>query len=96
MSRYKDTKKSLSNVTYTRRKSFKKYNTSYYQNVPKRNTDIYVITEYGDRLDKLAHQFYGNSQLWWFIARVNHIKTMNVDPGTSLRIPISIDDAFIK
>ena len=96
MSRYKDTGKSNSNITGKRRKSFRKYNTSYYQSVPKRNTDVYVITQDGDRLDTLAFQFYGDSQLWWFIARTNHLNTMNVESGTSLRIPISTDDAEIK
>ena len=96
MSRYRDTGKSDSNITGNRRKSFQKYNTSYYQSVPKRNSDVYVITQDGDRLDRLAFQFYGDSQLWWFIARTNHLNTMNIEPGTSLRIPVSIDDAEIK
>tara|TARA_Y100000593_G_C4315158_1_gene340487 strand:+ start:440 stop:730 length:291 start_codon:yes stop_codon:yes gene_type:complete len=96
MSRYKDSKITTSKTTNKRRKSFQKYSTSYYQEVPKRNTDIYVITEYGDRLDNLAFQFYGDPHLWWFIARVNHVNTMNVEVGTSLRIPISIDEAFIE
>ena len=96
MSRYKNTSKRRSKVSHNRRQSFDKYQTSYYQSVPKRNTDIYVITEYGDRLDNLAHQFYNDAELWWFIARVNHLKTMNVEAGTSLRIPSSIDDAFIE
>tara|TARA_Y100000593_G_C4170490_1_gene266716 strand:- start:271 stop:561 length:291 start_codon:yes stop_codon:yes gene_type:complete len=96
MSRYKDTKKSESKITNKRRKPFQKYDTSYYQSVPKRNSDIYVITQEGDRLDRLAYQFYGDSQLWWFIARTNHLNTINVEAGTSLRIPASIDEAEIK
>ena len=96
MSRYKDTKTSTSKTTNERKKTFTKFSTSYYQEVPKRNTDIYLITEYGDRLDLLANQYYGDPQLWWFIARVNHLKTMNVEAGTSLRIPASIEDAFIE
>ena len=96
MSRYKDTKTSTSKTTNERKKTFTKFSTSYYQEVPKRNTDIYLITEYGDRLDLLANQYYGDPQLWWFIARVNHLKTMNVEAGTSIRVPISIDEAFIE
>ena len=96
MSRYKDTKASKSKTTFNRFKSFNKYNTSYYQDVPKRNTDMYVITQQGDRLDNLANQFYGDASLWWFIARTNHIKSMNIEEGTSLRIPASLDDAKIK
>ena len=96
MSRYKNTKVTKSKTNFKRLKSFNKYDTSYYQSVPKRNTDIYVITQKGDRLDNLADQFYGDAQLWWFIARVNHIKTLNLDEGVSLRIPISLDEAELK
>tara|TARA_Y100000593_G_C4257626_1_gene310460 strand:+ start:107 stop:397 length:291 start_codon:yes stop_codon:yes gene_type:complete len=96
MSRYKNNKISKSSTSFKRLKSFNKYDTSHYQPVPKRNTDMYVITQKGDRLDNLANQFYGDANLWWFIARTNHLKTMNVDEGVSLRIPISTDDAVIK
>ena len=65
---------------------------SYYKNirypeVPLRINDIYIITKDGDRLDLLAYQFYGKSNLWWYIAAANNINTMNLEPGTSLRIP---------
>ena len=89
MSRYKNTNISNSKTTFDRKKSFKKYDTTYYAGVPKNNTDIYVTTQAGDRLDNLAFQFYGDPTLWWFIARVNHISTMNLEPGLSLRIPSS-------
>ncbi len=69
------------------------YNTTIYEKVPERNTDRYFIAQEGDRCDNLANQFYGNSELWWFIARVNNLKTNNIPAGTSLRIPTSLDDA---
>ena len=53
------------------------------------NNDVYVITQEGDRLDNLAFQYYGDSNLWWYIATANQISTMNVPNGTSLRIPSS-------
>jgi len=31
--------------------------------------------------------------LWWFIARVNNLKTMNIPAGTKLRIPVLTDNA---
>ena len=67
-----------------------------YNEVPKLNSDIYVITQEGDRLDNLAFEYYGDQHLWWFIGRVNHISTMNVAAGTRLRIPISTADAIGK
>ena len=96
MSRYKDTNISNSNVNFKRTKSFKKYDTTYYESIPKNNTDIYVTTQQGDRLDNLAFDFYGDANLWWFIARVNHINTMNLEPGMNLRIPVSARNIINK
>ena len=70
-----------------------KFNTTIYLKVPERNDDMYFIATEGDRCDSLAQRFYGNPQLWWFIARVNNLKTMNIPVGTSLRIPVSAEKA---
>jgi nucleoid-associated protein YgaU len=79
-----------------KRKGVSKYGTTLYEEVPKLNSDIYVITQAGDRLDNLAFEYYGDQHLWWFIGRVNHISTINVSAGTRLRIPISTADAIGK
>ena len=65
------------------------YGTTIYDDVPERNDDMYFISQHGDRCDILADRFYGDSKLWWFIARINHLKTMNIPAGTSLRIPVN-------
>ena len=88
MSRYKTTQ-----IIRDKRKNISKYGTTFYDDVPKTNEDVYVITQEGDRLDNLAFQFYGDQHLWWFIARVNHLKTMNTPVGTRLRIPTSTENA---
>ena len=89
MARYVDTK--LKEVDkYT---SKQKYQTTIYLSVPEKDTDRYFITQEGDRCDNLAFEFYGDSNLWWFIARVNNLKTMNIPVGTSLRIPESTENA---
>ena len=87
-SRYENTKTKKS-------KDIKKrsYQTTIYNKVPERNDDMYFIAQEGDRCDNLANRFYGDSTLWWFIARVNHLKTMNIPAGTSLRIPVSVTKA---
>ena len=88
MARYENTKRKRnikSKKTY--------YRTTIYNKVPERNDDMYFIAQEGDRCDNLAQRFYGNPSLWWFIARVNNLKTMNVPAGTSLRIPISTENA---
>jgi len=87
MQRYKNTE--LSNY----KKNKKSFDTTIYKEVPKKDTDEYFIAQEGDRCDNLANQFYGDSTLWWFIARVNDLQTMNIPAGTSLRIPISIENA---
>tara|TARA_A100000164_G_C21786037_1_gene713437 strand:- start:328 stop:612 length:285 start_codon:yes stop_codon:yes gene_type:complete len=87
MARYNSTKISSKN-----KKNY--YNTTIYKKVPERDTDRYFIAQEGDRCDNLANEFYGNPNLWWFIARVNNLTTMNIPAGTSLRIPI--DTEFAK
>ena len=63
------------------------YRSTLYENVPVSDNDIYIITQYGDRLDLLAHQFYGDVNLWWYIARANNVFTFNVPENIQLRIP---------
>jgi len=86
MARYKSTKKSRKN-----KKSY--YSTTIYSKVPEKNSDMYFIATEGDRCDNLANRFYGNPNLWWFIARTNNLKTNNIPAGTSLRIPVSTENA---
>ena len=87
MARYNDTTKKTKN-----KKSY--YSTTIYKKVEENNTDSYFIAQEGDRCDNLAFEFYNDSSLWWFIARVNNLTTMNIPAGTSLRIPI--DTEFAK
>lgn len=51
--------------------------------------DTYIISEAGDRLDLLAHKYYGDQSLWWIIATANNINdaTFYVEVGKQLRIP---------
>tara|TARA_A100001201_G_scaffold121844_1_gene105551 strand:- start:655 stop:924 length:270 start_codon:yes stop_codon:yes gene_type:complete len=80
MSRYKNTR-----IEKKKNKSY--YKTTIFNQVPKQDSDIYVITQYGDRLDLLAHQFYGDSSLWWYIARANDLNTLIIPENIQLRIP---------
>jgi hypothetical protein len=65
------------------------YRSRIYPNIPKRDDDIYIVTQGGDRLDTLAFTFYGDSSLWWLIATANNIHDSGfaVEPGTTLRLP---------
>jgi len=66
------------------------YRSKIYPNIPKKNNDIHIVTQEGDRLDALANQFYSDSSLWWIIATANNIHDASfaVSPGTTLRVPI--------
>ena len=61
--------------------------------------DTYITTTTPDRLDKLANDFYGDSQFWWIIASANGLGkgTLIVPANTTIRIPENsgIDD-FIQ
>jgi nucleoid-associated protein YgaU len=54
------------------------------------DTDLYIISEKGDRLDLLANKYYGDQTQWWIIATANNINdaTFYVEPGIQLRIPM--------
>ena len=88
MPRYEHTKRLKDKKT-----NVDKYGTTIYNKVPERNDDMYFIAQEGDRCDNLAQRFYSDPNLWWFIARANNLKTMNIPAGTSLRIPISTINA---
>jgi hypothetical protein len=63
--------------------------TSIPKSIPKKDDDIYIITQETDRLDLLANEYYGDSKLWWIIATANNINGVNIglDGGIQLRIP---------
>ena len=65
-----------------------------YPEVPIKETDIWVETEFGDRLDLLANQFYQDVTLYWIIAIANPNKvnmgSLFLPPGSQIRIPTDI------
>jgi len=67
------------------------FRTKIYPNIPLSDSDIYAVTQTGDRLDTLAHQFFGDASLWWIIATTNNIHdaTFAIEDGTILRIPMN-------
>ena len=96
MARYGSTKINKTtnrNNTSTKKAGSLVYNTTIYNDVPERDDDIYITTQPGDRLDNLAMTFYGSSTHWWFIAHVNNLDKINVETGTTLRIPATLNQA---
>lgn len=75
-------------------KDMGKFKTVRYNKPPVSIDDQYIITREGDRFDLLAHQFYGDVSMWWFIALANDIRpsSMIVPEGIQLRIPTNLDE----
>ncbi len=47
-----------------------------------------------DRLENLAHRYYGDSKLWWVIALANKIRdgSYSLKPDEKIRIPSNIQN----
>jgi len=67
------------------------YANNVYPDIPLSDGDVYVVTTYGDRLDLLAHDYYGDSSMWWIIASANSLPGDSMYPpmGEQIRIPAS-------
>jgi len=91
MGRYQYTRKNTDE-----NKKFRKYNTTLYPKIEPSDDDVFIITNIGDRLDLLAFRYYGDVTLWWIIAQANQIGkgTLNIKPGTNLRIPQNIENVY--
>ncbi len=63
-----------------------------YPPIPRKVSDIYIITTPGDRLDLLAKNYYNDIGYYWIIAEANAIGkgTLTVPVGLQLRIPTDI------
>jgi hypothetical protein len=73
------------------------YKGKIYPNIPFLETDVYVITTIGDRLDLIAYDYYNDAELWWVISVANNNITkgsMFPIPGTQLRIPVNINSVL--
>lgn len=59
--------------------------------------DFDLITLAGaQRLDIIAGQYYGDSSFWWIIAAASGIGwSLQLPPGTLLRIPKNLEQVFI-
>lgn len=71
--------------------NFRYLSSTRYPEIPLSVNDSYIVTQYGDRLDNLAYQFYDDSTLWWLISYANpNLPKDSLYPplGYQLRIPI--------
>ena len=67
-----------------------KYQLTVFREFPSYSTEfiIYQWVE-TDRIDDIALQFLGKSELWWQIMDINPevLDPFNIEPGTDIRIP---------
>lgn len=73
------------------------YKSKIYPDIPYSDTDEYIITTIGDRLDSIAYSYYNDAELWWVISVANNNITngsMFPIPGTQLRVPTNINSVL--
>lgn len=73
------------------------YKGKIYPDIPFSDTDDYIITTIGDRLDTIAYSYYNNAELWWVISVANnHITNGSLfpQPGIQLRVPTNINSVL--
>ena len=64
------------------------YQTTYYPEIKISDSDVFIMPKEGQRLDNLAYKYYGDTTLWWIIAKANGIKGVAVPPiDEPIRIP---------
>jgi len=63
-----------------------------YPKIPIKDSDIFIYPKFGDRLDNLAHKYYGDVSLWWIIAKANNLDTAEIGLNVEkqIRIPMEI------
>jgi len=71
-----------------------KYLTTKYPETSPKSTDIVLTVKYGDRLDSLAAEHFGDKTLWWIIAKVNQLRgdSYFIELEQDIRIPINYID----
>ena len=46
--------------------------------IPLSDSDIFIRPVVGERFDSLAQKFYGDSSLWWIIAKANNLSNGSI------------------
>tara|TARA_B100000497_G_scaffold83958_1_gene93582 strand:+ start:176 stop:496 length:321 start_codon:yes stop_codon:yes gene_type:complete len=94
MNRYSNVKEIRNENEFVGTLGTRYYTNNTYPEVLPNENDIWVETEFGDRLDSLAFQFYQDVTLYWVISIANPNKinmgSLFLDPGTQIRIPTNV------
>ena len=84
------------NVEKIQNKNVTTIGTSYLPKFKEGNSDVLLIATEGDRCDLISQEYYGTPELWWYIASANNLSSNNIEAGTQLRVPVSIENAILK
>ena len=85
MKRYSTTRRKID------KSGIKVLSTTYYPEIPIGNSDKFIMSKDGDRLDNLAYKYYRDNTLWWVIAKANGIRgKLDVPKDIEIRIPGNI------
>ena len=84
------------NVEKIQNKNVTTIGTSYLPKFKEGNSDVLLIATEGDRCDLISQEYYGTTEYWWYVASVNNLSSNNIEAGTQLRVPISVEQAKLK
>lgn len=80
----------------TKRDGKRYLSTVKYPPIPLSETDIYIISNFGDRLDLIANDYYQDVTLYWIINSANPdvvpSDSIYVPEGIQLRIPMDLSN----
>ena len=73
------------------------YSTTYYPEIRISDGDSFIYPIEGERLDNLANKYYGDTTLWWIIAKANGLKGKPaLSSDEIIRIPGNISSIIEK
>jgi hypothetical protein len=74
------------------------YKPTMYPTIPIRDNDVFIYPKFGDRLDNLAHKYYGDVSLWWILAKANNLDEAHIglEVDNQIRIPMDIESILIS
>ena len=66
--------------------------TTLYPEIKIEDGDQFIYPLDGDRMESIAYRFYGDSTLWWIIAKANSIRdgSFGLKPDEKIRIPSNV------
>ena len=72
------------------------YRSKIYPTIPVLDTDIYMVTSIGARLDLYANNFYKDPNKWWLIAMTNpELDQSSIYVPAGFQLRISIDPQYV-